>query len=637
MREQLSRTEEELQEINPRRKFLTWLIILTGSILISGLFYLQILHGGKLREYSENNRLKKTTISAPRGLIFDRNHKVLVDNLLEPALNITPQYIKSAEDVAQKTASIINIKPNRIIEKIKISEKQYGSFRPVRIKKQLSLKQVVDLKLLKWDYPEIDIQETIIRHYPLKENGAHLFGYIGEISKNQIFEFNKNYKNKIPFKPGDWIGKSGLELSWENELRGEDGFSFVEVDVHNRKTSSEIARLWSFKPKKAVPGKHLVLTIDKDLQSAAYNSLKKHNKTKAGAAIVVMKSNGEILTWISYPSYDPNIFTTSLLPKDWMKLADNPYNPLRNKVIQDHYAPGSIFKPITALAALEEELIHKNTLLSSPRALVFEGRTYHDYRQKGHGMINITSAIERSANVFFYRLGIDLGFDAIAKYAFLFNLGQKTNIKLKEETSGLIPTSQWKTRVWKESWQEGENLSHAIGQGFILVTPLQMALLYNTIAGDGKIVKPFIVKKIIDARQNKIKHFKPKTLKNINRFIKEKNFKIIRQALEKVIYGGEGTARYWQTKSVKSAGKTGTAQVMSFSKEKIYEKCSKKPIKQRHHGWFVAFAPSEKPEITVSVLTEHSCSGGLGSAPIARDIIEHYFKNQEKTAHAYTF
>ena len=634
MRETLSRMEEELQEIIQRWKWVSWILISAGLILGGRLWYLQIIHGENLRKYSEINRLKETKIKSPRGLIFDRNNNILVDNLLGLELTITPQYINNLEKAAKDISSIIQIAPQHIIEKVQLGEKKHGFFRPVVIKKHLSLNEVTRLKLLQWDYTGVDIQEAIIRHYPLKENGAHLFGYLSEIAKDQIPNFNRKYGNRFHFQPGDLIGQSGLESMWEYELRGEDGFSFVEVDVHNRKSISNIAGLWSFKPKQPIPGRNLTLTIDKDLQEKTYSSFFRNDKigTRYGCAIV-MKSNGEILAWVSYPSYDPNIFSIGLSTASWMKLAHNPTKPLRNRPIQDHYPPGSIFKPIVALAALQEGVITPNTLIESPKELVFGRRTYHDYRKTGHGSINLITAIERSANVFFYKMGISLNIDTIAKYARIFNLGKKTNIKIEGEVTGFIPDSKWKIKHLGEAWQPGENLVHAIGQGFILVTPLQMAVVYNAIATSGKIVQPFIVKKITDINNKEIKTFQPKIINTINRQISTQHFETVRKALKQVVHGREGTAKWWKIKEVEMAGKTGTSQVISLSKESIHEKCKKRPMEQRHHGWFVAMAPADNPEITVSVLTEHSCSGSSGSGPIASDIIRFYFENKKNTQH----
>ena len=632
MRETLSRMEEELQEIIHRWKWVSWILIIAGLTLGSRLWYLQIIHGEKLRKYSERNRLKETKIQAPRGLIFDRHNNILVDNLLDLGLTITPQYMNDVERAAKDISTIIQIAPQHIIEKVELGEKKHGPFRPVVIKKHLTLNQVARLKHLKGDYGGVDIQEAIIRDYPLKKNGAHLFGYLGEIEKNQIPVFNKKYGTRFHFQSGDLIGKSGLESAWESELRGEDGFSFVEVDVHNRKPISNIAGLWSFKPKQPVQGRNLILTIDKTLQEKTYSSFLRDDKigTRYGSA-VVMKNNGEILAWVSYPSYNPNIFSIGLSTHAWMKLAHDPAKPLRNKLIQDYYAPGSAFKPIVALAALQEGIITANTLIDSPKELVLGRRTYHDYRKTGHGSINLISAIERSANVFFYKLGIHLGIDIIAKYARLFHLGKKTNIKIEGEVAGLIPDSKWKIKYLGEAWQPGEDVIHAIGQGFILVTPLQMAIVYNTIGTSGKIVQPFIVKKITDVDNKEIKTFQPKIIDTINDRIAEKHFQTIQKALKQVVHGQQGTAKWWKVKGVEIAGKTGTSQIMSFSKESIHEKCHKRPREQKHHGWFVAMAPADNPEITVSVLTEHSCSGSGGSGPIARDIIRSYFENKKNS------
>ncbi len=630
MRETLSRMEEELTDIVHRWKKVSWVIVAgAGLILISRLWYLQIIHGEKLRKYSEINRLKETKIPAPRGLIFDRYNNILVDNLLDLQLTITPQYMKDPEKAAKDISTIIRIAPRHIIEKVKTGGKKYGPFRPVVIKKHLTLNQVVRLKFLQWDYTGIDIQTTIMRHYPLKKNGAHLFGYLSEITKEQIPKFNKKYGDLFHFQAGDLIGKSGLELVWEYELKGKDGFEFVEVDVHNRKSLSNIAGL---EPKPYQKGKNLTLTIDKELQEKLYSSFLRKDKIgpRHGSA-VVMKNNGEILAWVSHPSYNPNVFSMGLSTAEWMKLAHDPTKPLRNKLIQDHYAPGSVLKPIIALAALQENILTEHTLLESPHKIIFGRRTYHDYRKTGHGSINIVSAIERSANVFFYKLGMEMGIDTMTKYAKLFHLGKKTNIKMEEEVAGFVPDSKWKKKYLGEAWQPGENLVHAIGQGFTLVTPLQMAVAYNAIATSGKIVQPFVVKKITEFKDNKdkkIRTFQPTIIKTINE-IEERHFKTIQKALKQVLHGSQGTARWWKIKEVETAGKTGTAQVMSFSKESIHEKCRLRPMEQRHHGWFVAMAPAEKPEITVSVLTEHSCSGSSGSAPIARDIMHFYFKNKK--------
>ena len=626
-REKLPRIEEELKEMLPRWNFIYWMLIIATCVLTSRLWYLQIHHGETLRQYSEKNRLKESIIPAERGWILDRHRHVLVNNQQGLQLSLTPQYIRNLSSTAKYIAPIIQTSKEFIIKKVQISERQYGPFRPVIIKKHLNIHQIASLKALKWHLNGMNIQETKIRHYPLKKNGAHLFGYLGEASKKQI-QLLKKFNLHI--RPGDLIGKSGLESIWENKLRGEDGFSFVEVNVHNRKSSSNIAGLWSFKPKEPVRGHNIVLTLDKALQEKVYKSLKRKDSIgKRTGAAIVMKTNGEILAWCSSPSYNPNDFSIGISNSKWKKLAKDPLQPLRNKAIQNHYAPGSTFKPIVALAALQTNIITKNTLILSPPQLILNGRIYHDYRQTGYGAINVVSAIEQSANVFFYKLGMQMGINPMAHYAKLFNLGQKTNIHLEGEIEGLIPSTEWKKTYIREAWQPGENLSHAIGQGFILVTPLQMAVAYNAIATKGDIVKPFVVKHIIDSNNQVLQTFMPQMSQHLHSIIDKKHFQTLKKALTQVVHGKHGTAKRYKVNGVTMAGKTGTTQVISFSKQNIYKKCQHRPRAYRHHGWFVAFAPVAKPEIVVSVLTEHSCSGSTGSAPIAHDIISFYF-NQKK-------
>ena len=633
-RETLPRIEEEMQEMIPRWKFINWLLMGAMGLLAGRLWYLQILHGEQLRQYSERNRLKETIIPAERGWILDRNMAPLVNNRQDLELTITPQYVHTLPALAKRIAPIIHKKPAAIIKKVREGEKQYGPFYPVAVKKHLNIQQIVRLKALQWDFAGLDIRETIIRHYPLKQNAAHLFGYMGEISKAQIQKLNKKYGHRFHFRPGDLVGKSGLESEWEYDLKGENGFSFVEVDVHNRRPVMNIAGLWSFKPKQPVRGRNLVLTIDKQLQEQTYKSFFRTDKIgRRSGAVVVMKTNGEILSLGSFPSYNPNMFSAHLPSKEWEVLARSPEQPLRNKVIQNHYAPGSVFKPFVALAALQENIITPHTLVHSPARLVFNRRTYHDYRKTGHGLINVKTAIERSANVFFYKLGIELGIDKIAHYARLMKLGQKTNIQLAGEVPGFIPTMKWKTKHLNEPWQEGENLSHAIGQGFTLTTPLQMAVAYNIIATSGKIVKPFIVKKITAPGGEELKIQKP-IVQNLPEAINLEYFKLMQTALTQVVHGARGTAKWWKVKGVRMAGKTGTSQVVSLSKKNIYKDCRKRPRNLRHHGWFVAFAPAEQPEIVVAVLTEHSCSGSAGSAPIARELIDFYFNKLKPSSGA---
>jgi len=305
-------------------------------------------------------------------------------------------------------------------------------------------------------------------------------------------------------------------------------------------------------------------------------------------------------------------------------------------VIQDHYSPGSTFKPFVAVAALQEKIINPTTLIHAPAQIIYGRRPYHDHSRHGYGYIPVTEALERSSNVFFYKMGIALGIDRIASYAKYLGLGGKTGVEVPHEVSGLIPTEEWKEKAYGEPWQPGENLSNAIGQGFVLSTALQMAVGFNAIGLEGPVVKPFIVQKIIDTDNNVLKQFEPEVVRDTSKpnaeglVIDKKNFEVVKEGLRRVVNGKHGTAR-WSAQlreipSIQAAGKTGTTQVRSWSADEVYKKCNLRPLNLRHHGWFVGFAPYDKPEITVAVLSQHSCSGSRGAAPIAKDIMLAYFR-----------
>ena len=626
--------QQETKHYEPRYKILYYLMIVATSIILIRLWYLQIISGQELRNYSDKNRIKESVIPAPRGLILDRDKRILVENIPIYVATISPQYAKKLEETAKAIAPILKIRPEEIILMVKNGQRLNG-FRDVHIKKNLNHDDVFKIKQLRLDHPGLDITQITSRHYPMKENGAQLFGYVGEISKTQIEQYNKKYENQIYFKPGDIVGKSGIEEAWEKDIRGTEGTQFVEVDARGRKIYSSNQFPFRLKRQESLSGSHLILTIDKDIQKMSYKALMRKDKIgKRKGSVVVMKSNGEILSWVVTPSFDPNQFSNGISQKLWLKLANDPFKPLRNKVIQEHYPPGSTFKPFVALAALQEQVISSHTPIFSPGFLKYMGRRYHDARVSGHGEINVIEAIERSSNIFFYKMGISLGINNMAKYAKRFGFGQKTHIKLPNENPGLMPTTAWKLKNKGKKWQPGEDLSSSIGQGFILTTPLQLALSFNTLATEGLKYKPFLVRKLITPLNKEITVNRPTLIEDLTQpdihgvLIEKKHFKTVKQGLRQVFYGKQGTARWYKIKEfdLEMAGKTGTVQLISFSSKELYKKCLKRPLSIRHHGWFVGFAPVKKPEIVVAILTEHSCSGSAGATPVFRDIVRGYFK-----------
>ena len=625
--------EEEAKDLESGYKALYVFILITSFIICARLWYLQIIQGDELKAYSDKNRVKETKIPAPRGLILDRNGEVLVENLPGFEATITPQYASKLDETALELSPILKIPKETIIKMVRASKTQNGLFRPVKIKENLTLDEVSRVKLLALHHPGLSINATIVRHYPLKEAGAQLFGYVGEISKKQISSYKKLYP-RSQFEQGDIIGKSGLEEVWEGSIRGENGIHFKEVDALGRgqRKDPTSTGFLGLKKQPAKPGLNLVLTIDRDIQLAAYQAMQRDDKIGPRiGGLIAIKSNGEVLAWVNTPSYDPNEFSTGISQDLWSQLLNDPNKPLRNKVIQDHYPPGSTFKPFVALAALQEKIITPHQKVDSPGSFIYKGRAYHDHTKYGHGSISVVHAIERSSNVFFYKMGKDLGIDRLASYAKLLGIGSSTHINMEDEKPGLMPTRQWKVDRFGEEWQPGENLSSAIGQGFVLTTPLQMAVAYNTIGQEGLLYKPYLVKQLLDTQQKVIEEFKPHLVKDISDptlevHIDKSTFKVVKEGMRLVSNGDHGTARWYKVPGIEMAGKTGTVQIQSYTSDQIYDKCNERPFDKRHHGWFGAFAPVEKPEITVVVLAEHACSGSSGGAPIVRDVIKAYFE-----------
>jgi penicillin-binding protein 2 len=622
---------EEAKELLPRYRLFYAVIALTFLTFTLRLWFLQVIEGSELREFSEKNRLKQIKIQAPRGLIYDRDGKVLVENHAGFEAILSPQYIENIDAIAKTLGPIISMAPDKLMLKIQKARRQNGPFAPIKIKDNLSRDEVFHLKRIRMDTPGLEIRESIVRFYPLGENGAQLFGYVGEISKKQLPIYNQMYKGTMVFEQGDLIGKNGLEEVLERDIHGTDGIQFLQVDAYGREAATQTPNIYGeqVKDQDSLPGNNIILTLDKDIQAAAWKSFVDQQRI---GGVVAMKSDGEILAWISTPSFDPNEFSLGPTASYWSKLVNDPFKPLRNKVTQDYFSPGSTFKPFMALTALQEKVVGPSTLVNCPGALRFGRRLYHDSKREGYGNITIYEALERSSNIFFFKMGIALGIDKMYDYISQLGIGSKTGIELQRESSGLMPNSAWKKATFGEEWQPGENLSNAIGQGFVQATPLQMALGYNTIGLEGKMMKPYIIKKIIDRDGKVVKDRQPRQVRDLTETqpngikISVQNFKIVKEGMRRVANGDRGTAKFLKIPGVQMAGKTGTSQVMSFSADQIYVNCMSRPLHQRHHGWFIAWAPAEKPEITVAALAEHSCHGNTGAGPVVRDIIRAYYE-----------
>ena len=616
-------TMDQRQEIEIKSQAFRFhfLIAFTGLLFLLLLFRLvslQIYQGEKFNDFSDGNRFKKQLLIAPRGLILDRHKNILTGNKKTSQLILHHSSDQTLNRLLEKVSQIIQTSVKNLEQTIEKSKKREGLFHPAVLKEGLPLMEIHKLKQLFWDYKEIQVREVEKRIYPLEENGSQMFGFIGPLSKKEILRFKKQNRD---FHWGDIVGKSGLEKIYDKELKGQNGFSVLEVDAQNRLSGRNSLYPFDFLRIDPVKGKDLVLTIDKNLQDFSLKAMRREDSIgPRTGAVIVMKTNGEILAMLSEPGFNPNSLSSNIGKDLWERWSAGGSKVFINKGLQEHYSPGSVFKPFVALAALEEGIIEKDSLLFSPGSFRVGQRVYHDHNRLGHGEIDIVTAMEKSANTFFYQIADRLGVEKIYKYARLFGFGQQTGLEGFGESPGLLPGPHWKKKKTGEKWQRGDTINLSIGQGELLTTLLQLTVAYNAIATEGLIVQPVLVKRKVN---------KSMILDSLTDRIERSHFLTIKEGLKQVVEGERGTARWYKLPSVSFSGKTGTAQVVSLTKQELYKNCRQFPKKYRHHGWFLSFAPSHKPEIVVAVFTEHSCSGSGGSAPIARDIIKYYFEEKK--------
>jgi len=577
-------------------------VVLIFLIILSRLCYLQLLHGKSFRNLSENNRIRIRKIPAPRGIIFDRNGNILVDNYPSFSLSITPEDVPDSKAILEGLSHLIDTPVENFMEKLD-NASDYPPFKPVRLKADLNKKEIAVIETNKLDLPGITIDIEPKRFYLHENLAAHLIGYIGKISKSEL-----RSKAYADYNMSDILGKYGIEYKYESLLRGKEGGRQIEVDAAGR----ELRVLGKLAP---TPGKNIYLTIDSHLQKVVENLL----VDKKGCVVAIDPNSGEVLAMASSPTFNPNQFSKGISFEEWHELITNPYHPLENKAIQGQYPPGSIFKIITAIAALEEQVITTETEIYCKGFYRLGRRNFRCWKRPGHGYVKLHKAIVESCDTFFYQVGKELGVDRIASYSFLFGLGEKTGISLANEKKGLVPTKKWKLKTYKYPWQGGETLSVAIGQGFVSVTPIQMVNLVSAVANCGIIYRPQIVKRIESTNHDIIREFPPEIL--IKLPFKSTTFDIMKNALSGVVNEPRGTGKRTKIKGVIVAGKTGTAQVvgMKDDDENIDEESI--PFRLRDHAWFVAFAPVEKPEIAVVVLVEHGGHGSSSAAPLAKEII----------------
>lgn len=568
--------------------------------LLASFWQLQVQNQAEYSELAERNSIKSYPVLAPRGKILDRDGRVIVDNHSSFSLLLSRETLKLEH--LKPIAEGLNLDYQELLSRIE-RYKSRPAYQPIIIKEELTPEDLAFVEAHRdpGTFPEMELLHAQRRLYPQEGLAAHVIGYVGEISEAEL-----NSAEFARYEPGDIIGKAGIERQYNEHLMGIDGRRQVLVD--NRGRERKVLGM-----KEAVPGQNLQLTIDLDLQVVAELAM----ENRKGAVVALDPRNGEVLAMVSRPAFDPNKFATRISSRDWKEIVENPDNPLLNRAIQAQLAPGSTFKPIMALAGLETGFADDSTRVVCPGGATFYGRYFKCWRKGGHGTVDLHRAVVQSCDVFFYHLGNRMGIDTIAAYAEMVGFGKKTGIDLPQEKEGLVPSSRWKMRTFRQKWYAGETISVAIGQGALTVTPLQLAVAVGGIASGGLWYRPHLVKNQTPAERPRKADLH---VENIN----------------KVVYGmwgvvnEGGTGAQARLVGFDVCGKTGTAQLASNE----FLKTTAKGREMKDNAWFVGFAPKNAPEIVVVALFEEGEHGNL-AAPIVRDVIKAYYdkkyRRQQKT------
>ena len=583
------------------------------AVLMMRLFFLQVIKGEEYSRLSENNSIRLQAIDAPRGMIFDRVGQLLVDNRPSFDVSIIPKDARPLEPTLVKLSKFLSVPENELASKV-AGQKGLLTYQPIMLQQDIGRNKLAYVAVNKYDLPGVMVNAKLRRHYLNQWVAAHLLGYLGEINPNELK--SGKYKNT---RRGDLIGKYGAEKAFDNFLRGKRGGRQVEVNA-----TGQVVKILNTVNTR--PGHNVYLTIDLAVQKKAEELL----IGITGAVVALEPSSGQILALASSPTFDQNAFVRGMSHGQWEAFIANPLKPLTNRAVQGEYPPASTYKVLTAAAGLEEGVIDENTTYTCPGFYKFADREYRCWQKNGHGTLAVVQAITQSCDVFFYQVGQAVGVDRLAWYAKAFGLGLRTGINLDHETQGLIPTAAWKKRRTGVEWQEGETLSVAIGQGFNLVTPLQMTVLISGLANGGVQYKPEILKKIENAEGMVITESQPQVTGQFP--ISPETMALIKDGLWQVVNSDTGTAKGARFPGIDISGKTGTAQVVSRKEDEEEIPEEDIPDHLRPHAWFVAYAPSEDPKIAVSIVVENGESGSGAAAPIAREVIKAYLlKDQLKS------
>ncbi|MDP2170498.1 MAG: penicillin-binding protein 2 [Rhodocyclaceae bacterium] len=602
--------QEHLEQFNRRVAVVGALVLACFVLLFGRLVWLQVIQHDYYQTRAEDNRISLVPITPIRGLIVDRKGEVLARNYSAYTLEITPSQVPDLEATIDRLAEFIDIqhKDRRRFKKLMEENKRFESL-PIRTR--LSDAEVAKFIARRFRFPGVDIKARLFREYPRGAFASHLIGYIGRVTERdqariEAQEAEANYRGT------DHFGKSGLEQRYEFDLHGITGFEKVEVDAGGRpvRTMARTA---------PIPGNNLTLTLDVKLQEIAETAF----GDRRGALVAIEPSTGGILALVSMPNYDPNLFVDGINVADWGELNNSPDKPMVNRALNGAYPPGSTFKPFMALAALELGKRRPEQAIFDPGYFNFGSHTFRDDKKGGHGTVDMYKSIVESCNTYYYQLANDMGIDNIAAFMGSIGLGSRTGVDIEGESTGVLPSQAWKKKRFKKAeqqkWFAGETISVGIGQGYNAYTPIQLAQAIATVANDGVMFRPHLVKHITDTRTGQLTPIEPQPLKTLP--WKQANIDVIKRAMVGVNIEGTG-ARAFAGAGYVSGGKTGTSQVYSLKGAEYKRHGTKEEL--RDHSLFIAYAPAERPAIALAVLVENGGFGSQAAAPIARQVFDYY-------------
>ncbi len=608
-RVELKNHQREIYYFRLRLMLSLGFVLVMLLILLSRFIYLQLLRHDYFQTLAESNRIAVVPIVPNRGLILDRNGVILARNYSGYTLEIATRKVANLESTINELATLVDIQPkDRKRFKKLLAESRNLESLPIR--NRLSDEEVARFAAQSYRFPGVEIKARLFREYPYGEGTSHLIGYIGRINEKDAEQLEQD-DIASNYLGSDYIGKTGIEQSYEKELHGTTGFEQVEVDSGGR----AVRALARTAPKS---GNTLILTLDAKLQEIAEQAFGNYR----GALVAIDPNNGDILAFISKPGYDPNLFIDGIDSDNWDALNNSPDVPLNNRALRGQYPPGSTIKPFMALTGLHYKEREPGFTISDPGYYTLPGsrHQYRDWKKGGHGSVDMFKSIVISCDTYYYGLATGLGIDNIHEYLSQFGFGKKTGVDMEGETSGLLPSQEWKMKRHKQQWYAGDTVSVGIGQGYNLVTPLQLASATATLANNGIAYKPHFVKRIQRSSASKPD---PAPQPSFDMHILPEHIDLVKRAMEAVTQPGGTAAGASAGAAYRMAGKTGTAQVVGMKQGEKYD-ASKLSEYNRDHAWFIAFAPADKPTIALAVLAENGGHGGSTAAPIARKVLDYY-------------